>query len=185
LKRILDEIAASASNSRVVNIIKKNWSKDLDLLTFMNIPEVMEVIVATSDLTTIAVADVVLSGTSSSTGFLTLDLFKKDAVIVDIAVPPTIKKELLDQIELKRPDLTYHLGGIAHFPAKQSLDFFLFPLEENESYACMAETFSIGFSGKKNFLNIGDLNKDIVMEVEGLASKAGFYLGNTKTNNSL
>jgi predicted amino acid dehydrogenase len=146
---------------------------------------VKEVLIATSDLTTIAEADVVLSGTSSSAGFLTLDLFKHNAVIVDIAVPPTIKKELLNQIELTRSDLTYHLGGIAQFPKNQSLDCILFPLGKNESYACMAETFSIGFSGKKNFLNIGDLNKDIVLEVEGIANDAGFILGKNKTSISL
>jgi acetylornithine/succinyldiaminopimelate/putrescine aminotransferase/predicted amino acid dehydrogenase len=185
LKRIINDIANSSASSKVVDTIKANWQENMDLIHFMNIPAVMEVLVATSNLMNISNADVVLSGTSSSTGFLTLDLFKKDAVIVDIAVPPTIKKELLDQIELTRPDLTYHLGGIAQFPKNQSLDLFLFPLGKNESYACMAETFSIGFSGKKNFLNVGDLNKDIVLEVEGIAREVGFSLGNNKTNSSL
>lgn len=185
LKRIINDIANSSASSKVVDTIKANWHENIDLIHFMNIPAVMEVLIATSDLMNISYADVVLSGTSSSTGFLTLDLFKKDAVIVDIAVPPTIKKELLDQINLTRPDLTYHLGGIAQFPKNQSLDLFLFPLGKNESYACMAETFSIGFSGRKNFLNVGDLNKDIVIEVEGIAREVGFTLGNNKTNSSL
>ena len=185
LRRILNDIANSKATSKVVEVIKANWRDKLDLLYFMELPAVKEVLVASSDLTEISKADVVLSGTSSSAGFLTLDLFKKDAVIVDIAVPPTIKKELLDQIESTRPDLIYHLGGIAQFPQDQSLDFYLFTLGKNESYACMAETFSIGFSGQKNFLNIGDLNKNIVMEVEALANAAGFILGNNKTNSSL
>jgi hypothetical protein len=185
VKRILNDMANSSADSKVVKVVKANWYEKADLLSFMNLPAVKEVLVATADLTTIIDADVVLSGTSSSAGFLTLDLFKQDAVIVDIAVPPTIKKDLLDQINSKRPDLIYHLGGIAQFPHDQSLGLYLFPLGKNESYACMAETFSIGFSGKKNFLNIGDLNKDIVMEVEGLAREAGFILGNNKTNTSL
>jgi acetylornithine/succinyldiaminopimelate/putrescine aminotransferase/predicted amino acid dehydrogenase len=185
LRRILSDIANSSATSKVVNVVKSHWKKDMNLLSFMDIPAVKEVLIATSDLTTIAEADVVLSGTSSSAGFLTLDLFKQNAVIVDIAVPPTIKKELLNQIELTRSDLTYHLGGIAQFPRNQSLDCILFPLGKNESYACMAETFSIGFSGKKNFLNIGDLNKDIVLEVEGIAKEAGFILGKNKTSISL
>lgn len=185
VKRILNDMTNSTATSKVVSVVKDNWNEKTDLINFMNLPAVKEVLVATADLTTIANADVVLSGTSSSAGFLTLDLFKQDAVIVDIAVPPTIKKDLLDQIALKRPDLIYHLGGIAQFPQDQSLGLYLFPLGKNESYACMAETFSIGFSGKKNFLNIGDLNKDIVLEVEGLALEAGFILGNNKTNISL
>lgn len=183
--RIINEIATSNANSKVVHTIKKYWSARTDLFTFLNHPEVREVFVASADLTKIVEADIVLSGTSSSSGFLTLDLFKKNAVIVDIAVPATIKKELLEKIDSERPDVTYHLGGIAQFPQDQSLDLYLFPLGKGESFACMAETFSIGFSGEKNFLNIGDLNKKTVQDVDKLAKKAGFSLGKTKTKSSL
>jgi len=185
LIRILNEMVASEATSPIIQVVKENWKDGVDLMNFLLLPEVQKVLVTTSDINMISQADVVLSGTSSSTGFLTLDLFKKNSVIVDIAVPATIKKELLDQITTKRPDVTYHLGGIAEFPQEQSLNFPLFPLGKNESFACMAETFSIGFSGKSNFLNIGDLNKAIVQQVEGLAAEAGFKLGNTKTSSSL
>ncbi len=183
--RIVREISQSDADTKLVATIKKFWNEELGVLNFMQLPEIQNVLVATADLTQIKHADIILSGTSSSTGFLSLDMFKKGAVIVDIAVPPTIKKDLLDKIHSERPDLTYHLGGIAKLPKEQSLNFFIFPLAKNESFACMAETFAIGFSGKKNFLNIGDLNKSIVASVTELALDAGFTLGKIKTSTSL
>lgn len=185
VSRIIKEIASSESHSKVVSVIKALWKDGTNLLSFLENPEVREVFHASSDLSLIKSADIVLSGTSASTGFLTLDLFKENSVVVDIAVPATIKKDLLDQLRVTRPDVTYHLGGVAHTPQDQNIGFYIFPLGEKESFACMAETFSIGFSQKKNFLNIGDLNKGIVLEVEALANKAGFTLGKNKVNHSL
>lgn len=183
-KRILDEIAASKATSKVVEVVKANW-KNQDLMEFLSFPDVQEVFVATGDITQMKTSEIVLCGASASNGFLTLDLFRENAVVVDVAVPPSIKPELLTKIKSERPDLTYHLGGVAQIPRGQSLEFIVFPLDENECYACMAETFSLGFSGKKNFLNIGDLNKDIVLEVQDIAKNVGFVLGSYKEKSSL
>ncbi len=185
VRRILKEISKSEANTKVVNTIKKYFEENLDLIKFLNRPEIQDVFQASSDLNILREADIVLSGTSASSGFLTLDLFKENAVIVDIAVPPTIKKELLDTLMTERADLTYHLGGIALLPQEQYLNFFLLPLAPGESFACMAETFTIGFSGKKNVLNIGDLSKNAVLEIETLAKEIGFNLGKCKTRSSL
>jgi predicted amino acid dehydrogenase len=185
LKRIVNEIACSEMDSEITKRVKKHWSKESRIIDFLNLPEISEVLIATNDLTQISKADIILSGTSASTGFLSLDLFKNEAIIVDVAVPPSIRPDLLASIEKDRPDLTYHLGGVANIPGNQSIDFYLLPLRANESYACMAETFSIGFSGKKNFLNIGDLDKNVVKDVEILARQAGFYLGRSKDKSSL
>lgn len=184
-KRILNEIAASKADSKVVQIVSKYWQLEKDLLKFLAIPEVKEVFDASADVNQIKDAEVVLCGASASNGFLSLDLFKQNAVVVDVAVPPSIKPEMISKIESERPDLTYHLGGVASIPQGQSLDFIVFPLGHNECYACMAETFALGFSGRKNFLNIGDLSKDIVMEVQEIAKNVGFTLGNTKKKSSL
>lgn len=182
--KILDEIAASRAQSKVCAIVKQHWKKQ-DILSFLAIPEVQNVFVATSDVNLIKESQIVLCGASASNGFLTLDLFRENAIVVDVAVPPSIKPELLKKIKSERPDLTYHLGGVAQIPQGQTLDFFIFPLGENECYACMAETFSLGFSGRKNFLNIGDLNKDIVLEVQDIAKTVGFILGSYKEKSSL
>lgn len=183
-RKILTDIVNSSATSKVVNVIKTHW-KNQDVLSFLAIPEVQEVLVATSDLNEISKSDIVLCGASASNGFLNLDMFKQGAIVVDVAVPPSIKPEMLKKLKSERPDLTYHLGGVAQIPNKQSIDFFLFPLGENECYACMAETFALGFSGRKNFLNIGDLNKKIVLEVQDVAKNAGFVLGSYKDKSSL
>lgn len=183
-KRILDEIAASKATSKVVEVVKANW-KNQDLMEFLSLNDVKDVFVATGDITQMKDSEIVLCGASASNGFLTLDLFRENAVVVDVAVPPSIKPELLAKLKSERPDLTYHLGGVAQIPQGQSLDFFVFPLGENECYACMAETFALGFSGRKNFLNIGDLNKDIVLQVQDIAKNVGFVLGSYKSKSSL
>lgn len=184
-KKIIEEIAGSKFDSKVVRVIKEQWAKEKDLLKFLALPEVKEVLEASSDVTTIKDADIVLCGASASNGFLSLELFKQNAVVVDVAVPPSIKPEMLVKLEAERPDLTYHLGGVAQIPQEQSINLFIFPLGQNECYACMAETFSLGFSGRKNFLNIGDLNKDIVLEVQDIAKNVGFVLGSYKKKSSL
>ncbi len=185
VKRILNEALESKANNKLTQIIKKNWTAKADLMEFLNREEVKSCFNASTNVHDIKDAEIVLSGASASAGFLTLDLFKNNAVVVDVAVPPSIKPELINRIKTDRPDLTYHMGGIAKLPQKQTIDLFLLPLEENESYACMAETFSLGFSGEKNFLNIGDLNKNIVLEVERIAAKVGFTLGRIKEQSSL
>jgi predicted amino acid dehydrogenase len=185
VRRILNEILQSKAQSKVVNVVKAHWRADGDLLSFLNHPEVAQVFVASSELPMMKEADIVLAGTNSSSSFLTIDLFKRNAVVVDIAVPPSIGPDLLARLNSERPDITYHLGGIAQVPNQETIDLFLLPLDKNQSFACMAETFSIGFSGKKNFLNIGDLNKNIVLEVEKIAAEVGFTLGQTKHISSL
>lgn len=184
-KRILNDIATSKSDSQIAKVIRETWIKDLELTEYLNLPEIKNVFEATNDITLINQADIVLCGASASNSFLTLDMFKNNSVIVDIAVPQSLTPEMISKIETDRPDLTYHLGGVAQIPNSQSIDTFIFPLENNECYACMAETFALGFSGEKNFLNIGDLSKKIVLEVQEIAAKVGFELGNYKKKNSL
>jgi len=177
IKKIISEIVSSSANNFLSEKIKRHWSNEMSIVEFMQIPEIREVFVATSNIEKIKQADLVLCGASSSKSFLDVSLFKENAIVVDIAVPPSVKGT--------RPDLTYHMGGVAKIPNKMSIDFFILPLGENESYACMAETFAIGFSGEKDLLHIGDLNNDVVKKVEVLAKKAGFELGNYKTKSSL
>jgi acetylornithine/succinyldiaminopimelate/putrescine aminotransferase/predicted amino acid dehydrogenase len=184
MRKMLTEMASSDAKSEVCRVIRDHW-KNQDLLSFLELEEVKRVLVATADVTHVREAEIVLCGASASNGFLTLDLFKENAVVVDIAVPPSITPEMHKELKVKRPDVTYHMGGVAQIPKGPSLDFFIFPLGETECYACMAETFSIGFSGRENFLNIGDLNKAIVLEVQDLARQAGFVLGSDKNKSSL
>jgi acetylornithine/succinyldiaminopimelate/putrescine aminotransferase/predicted amino acid dehydrogenase len=185
VKRIIQEILSSESLSKVVKTVKAHWDESLNIVDFLNIKEIKEVFVSSSDINDISEGDIVLCGASSSNGFIDIHMFKKNGIIVDVAVPPSIKQDQISLMTTKRPDLTYHLGGVANIPQNLSIDFFIFPLPENECYACMAETFTIGLSGERDILNIGDLNKTMVKKIEALASKVGFTLGSYKTKSSL
>jgi predicted amino acid dehydrogenase len=185
VKRIIQEILSSDSISKVVKTVKAHWDESLNIVDFLNIKEIKEVFVSSSDINDISEGDIVLCGASSSNGFIDIHMFKKNGIIVDVAVPPSIKQDQISLMTTKRPDLTYHLGGVANIPQNLSINFFIFPLPENECYACMAETFTIGLSGERDILNIGDLNKTMVKKIEALASKVGFTLGSYKTKSSL
>lgn len=184
-RKILNEIKKSHSDSLVTKVIQKLWNNNSDLLSFLEIEEVKAVYEASSDLTRINETDIVLCGASASKSFLELSNFKENAIIVDIAVPQSMSPQLIKDMTLIRPDLTYHLGGVAEIPHAQSIDSILFPLPEKECFACMAETFSLSFHGNEQTLNIGDLNKDTVLKVSELAREAGFTLGNYKEKSSL
>lgn len=184
-RRILNEIKASHSDSKIVRVIKDTWTNQTDILEYLAIPEVRDVFEASADLTRIQEAHIILSGASASSSFLTLEMFRKNAVIVDIAVPQALSKELVRELQEKRNDLTYHLGGVASLPLEQSIKTPVFPLNEKECFACMAETFTLGFLGKQGKMNIGDLSKKQVLEISKLATIHGFKLGNYKSESSL
>lgn len=188
-KRILRDILNSTIQTDLIHFIKANIShEDLNTsqwLEKLKLPEVMARINFSSDLNEVQNASIILCGASAGHGFLDFNIFSKNCVVVDVAVPTSLTQEDRERLKIIRPDVSYILGGIARIPHNQSIKTPVFPLNDNESYACMAETFSIGFSKRKSILNIGDLNKDIVIEMMKIASEAGFTLGKAKTENSL
>jgi predicted amino acid dehydrogenase len=139
----------------------------------------------TADLSKIIEADLILTGASAQKGFLNYSLFKNNAVVVDIAVPANITPKQLEELRIFKPNVTYILGGIAKMPQGQHLDARFFPLPLGESYACLAETISLGFDAKVKHLNIGQLDKQMVINVERIAKDVGFSLASFKTKNSI
>lgn len=188
-KRILRDILSSTIDSELINKVKSTIkASDLDSNNWLSLIQdesFKKCIHFSSDLNHIRTANIVLCGASAGHGFLDFSIFASDCVVVDVAVPTSLNAEDRKKLNQDRPDVSYLLGGIAKIPNDQSINTPVFPLNENESYACMAETFSIGFSGKKNLLNIGDLNKQIVLEMMSMADQAGFVLGKSKTEISL
>ncbi len=188
-KRILRDILSSNSASAIVSQIKSLMTfDDLQSSEWLNIIKTesfKQILNFSSDINDIRQSQVILCGASSGHGFLDFTIFAKDSVVVDVAVPASLTAKQREDLLNERKDISYLLGGIAKIPQAQSISTPIFPLNQGESYACMAETFAIGFSGKKNMLNIGDLKKEMVVEVMELATKAGFTLGKSKTSHSL
>lgn len=97
-RKILDDVAASAADSKVCETVRRLWKKQ-NLLEFLSIDEVKDTFVTTADITRIKESEIVLCGASASNGFLALDLFKENAVAVDVGVPPSIEPELLEELK--------------------------------------------------------------------------------------
>jgi acetylornithine/succinyldiaminopimelate/putrescine aminotransferase/predicted amino acid dehydrogenase len=190
LKSILQESYRSQATSAFNEFIKQ----ELDIET-LNSTELLlqwtqksstkEFLEITSDLTKLIEADIVITGASAGTGFLKADDFKQNAIIVDLAVPANIKPEALEHLKSTRPDLSYTLGGIARLPGEQSVSSPIFPLNENESFACMAETFALAMDDAKGITNIGQVTKEMVSFSAEVCQRAGFSLSKSKSSHSL
>lgn len=161
------------------------FTNNKKLIQWLNDDIVREFFEVTSDLSKIIQADLVLTGASAQKGFLDYTYFKNRAVVVDIAVPANITTEQLEELKIFKPEVTYILGGIAKMPLEQHLNARFFPLPLGESFACLAETISLGFYPHEKHLNIGQLDKQMVLEVEKLAKNTGFSLASFKIKNSI
>ncbi|MBY0516403.1 MAG: aminotransferase class III-fold pyridoxal phosphate-dependent enzyme [Bacteriovoracaceae bacterium] len=190
VKTILKESLHSDIESKFNKTLQDSFNasllnEDQALIDWINDKKTNQFFVVTDDLEALKDCEIIITGASSGQGFLSADHFKKNAVVVDVAVPANIRPEVLEALRRDRKDVSYCLGGVAKIPGTQSIKSPLFPLEDNESYACMAETFSFGFSQEKNCLHIGNLTKSMVIHSNEVAQAAGFELGKSKTKNSL
>jgi predicted amino acid dehydrogenase len=190
VKLILLDILNSKAESLCVKSVKAHFNyeimmNDEELLKKLRSPEVSDFFEVTGSIEKMKDADIVLTGASTHQGFLTPDHFKLNSVIVDVAVPANIKEEVLLELRSNRPDVHYLLGGIAKLPREQSIDTEIFILNEGESYACMAETFILTFSGREDLLHIGNLSKSMVEAVNEMAEKSGFDLAGFKLKTSI
>ncbi|MCC5918535.1 MAG: hypothetical protein JJU02_14530, partial [Cryomorphaceae bacterium] len=110
---------------------------------------------------------------------------KKGAIVLDVSVPPNASDDLC-----ARNDITYINGGIASLPLppnlrKQFLSSVILPFGPGECFACMAETFALGFADDQKQHFTGDLSKQTVEHIIQIAESQGFGLGRMKTEVSL
>jgi predicted amino acid dehydrogenase len=186
LKESLDSLESSDFNQRLSERLTGDvLNSDKALIDWLNTEEQRDLIQITDNVAALRSCEIIITGASSGTGFLEPQHFTKNAVVVDVAVPANIKPDVLARLKIERPDVTYCLGGVAKLPHLQSIVTPLFPLDTNESFACMAETFAMGFLGKQNLKHIGNLTKTMVNNTAQFTLDAGFTLGSTKTKSSL
>lgn len=188
VRELIETTLADSSDSRFATTLAERLvlgvpATDEDLALWLE--KNQDLLCVTHDLTQLNTCSVVITGASSGQGFLRPEHFAPDAVVVDVAVPANIKPEVLEELKRTRRDLSYLLGGVAKLPGDQSLVTPLFPLDTNESFACMAETFAMGFLGKERLLHTGNITKAMVQRARDIARAQGFGLGSTKVKNSL
>ncbi|MBX6396265.1 MAG: shikimate dehydrogenase, partial [Alicyclobacillaceae bacterium] len=95
------------------------------------------------------------------------------AVVCDVARPRDVSRRVADS----RPDVLVIDGGLVKVPGGYPgrLDLGLPP---DTVYACMAETMVLALEGRIEPFTLGrNLTADQVREMEGLARKHGFRLG--------
>lgn len=127
-------------------------------------------------------AHAVLCAANAPEPFLEAEVFGRDAIVCDVAVPHNVRAASL----ATRPDVTYLQGGIVATPNGESLD----PgarafLGAGQIYACMAETAVLGLSGHRGHYSYGAITPQQVREIAALAKLHGFRLAEFKRGSSL
>lgn len=128
--------------------------------------------------------DAIIIGTNDPNAILLSNHVASGTVVADISVPPNAEKALQNRLDIK-----YIKGGIAALPEtngkEQSLNAVILPFGPGECYACMAETFGLGF--QENYIehHIGDLSPELIKKVQQLMEKEGFDLKRLKVENSI
>ena len=183
---ILKEIAASEATSELIINLQPLLRKKMpqtkeELLELLSDDLVKKHFTVSHDIADTICGDIIICGTSSVKPIIFSEHLKKDAVIVDLSIPPNIDPKIVAQ----RQDVKYIVGGIAAFPVyngkKGTVDSEINQLEEGSAYACISETIMLSMSDTRNVHNIGPISKSLVQMVTDLAKQTGFKLGRNKT----
>ena len=100
--------------------------------------------------------------------------------ICDIAVPVDIDPSVTEQ----RGDVDVLMGGLVKLPLNPEFSIGGIPLEQGESFACLAETLLLGLEGRKSNYSYGSVSRQQVEEIMGIARRHGFSPGRAKTEQS-
>lgn len=104
LRDIFQKIVDLPVHSEVSAVIKRNWHAGANVVNFLNIPEVKNVLIITTDLNIVYEADVILCGNCPTSNFLKHSQFKPNAVLVNMTSDSIISDHLI-LMSNKRPDL--------------------------------------------------------------------------------
>jgi predicted amino acid dehydrogenase len=77
----------------------------------------------------------------------------------------------------RRPDVKAYHGALAQLPNGQTLTTDWMPLPTGQIYACLAETITLGLSGRSGHYSMGALRKQQVLEILDLAENVGIRRG--------
>ncbi len=127
---------------------------------------------ATTEVSRIREADVVVTVTSSDTAIILPEHLKPGAIICDVARPRDVSVRVVQE----RPDVLVIEGGIVKVPGKPEFTFdFGFP--QGTAYACMSETMMLALENRPENFTIGkEVSVAQVEETQRMAAKLGFKL---------
>ncbi len=193
-KTLLTNKILACLHELVHYVASQNDIKTRDLRLALSLPyntmeqllhNISDYIIVTNSLDMLNECDIVYTGTNCVDGLFNIDALKDQAHVVDLAVPG----DFYGPTETNKKSITHTKGGIAKFPKAntQSINIEIpsFPLGINQSFACMAETFSYGLSGNKDNIQIGPISISDIQKISKIAKSAGFEISGNKTTNSL
>jgi len=130
-------------------------------------------VVATSEISAIYEADLILTVTSAIHAVIEPQHLKPGAVVLDVARPRDVSRRVVAE----RNDVLVIEGGMVEVPGEH-LDFhFDFGFPPRKSYACMAETMALALEGRYEDYTIGkDISVARVDEIGSIAQRHGFKL---------
>ena len=127
---------------------------------------------ATTDVTQLREADVVVTVTSADTAIIFPEHLKSGSVVCDVSRP----RDVSYRVAQERQDVLVIEGGVVQVPGQVDFGFdFGFP--PGSAYACMSETMLLALEDRAESFTIGkDVSVDQVSEMDRLADKHGFKL---------
>lgn len=127
---------------------------------------------ATTDVSALREADVVITVTSSETEIILPAHLKAGAVVCDVARP----RDVSVRVSQERPDVLVIEGGVVSVPGE--VDFGLsFGFPPRTAYACMCETMMLALENRNESFTVGkDVTVEQVNTTQEWATKHGFKL---------
>ena len=129
-------------------------------------------VLASTDISAIYDADLVLTVTSAIDAIIEPEHLKPGAVVCDVARPRDVSRRVAEQ----RSDVLVIEGGMVEVPGP--VDFGMnFGFPPRMSFACMAETIALALEGRYEDYTIGrDLTAAQAREIGAICTKHGFKL---------
>jgi predicted amino acid dehydrogenase len=127
----------------------------------------------TTELDRLVDCDGVVLGTNTTELLIKPEHLKENAVVIDISVPSNVDPSVFQL----RPDVTAFHGALGRLPEGQVLSTEWMPLPKGQIYACLAETITLGLSGRFAHYSMGTLRKQQVVDALQLADDVGITLG--------
>lgn len=164
--------ALLANKAKTVYLIGKNKKRMDELKIELQNKNATAKLIATTDLTQIKHAQLILTVTSDTEEIIQPEHLQSGSVVCDVARPRDVSAKVAQQ----RDDILVIDGGVVDVPGSVNFNFdFGFP--EGKAYACMAETFALALENRLESYTIGKkITRAQVQEIDKIATRHGFRL---------
>lgn len=127
---------------------------------------------ATTDISCLTVADLIITVTSSDAEVILPEHLKSGAIVCDVARP----RDVSVRVAKEREDVFVIEGGVVEVPGDVNFNFgFGFP--PKTAYACMSETMMLALEDRPEAFTLGkDVSPEQVEETWEMAKRTGFKL---------